>query len=398
VAWITEARAREVLEGDTYRRVWVRGGRLIQGGAVATLAFWTAAFWWRAIALPPGASFDLAEVPRVGDLFSVTVDPVLPTLVAALLALAVINAAGFASRFVVGSAAFVGGTAVAWAFLSTSALVGATELKDTAARAVAAWAMAAICVAVSIAIAEVLPLSDSARRAQRAKRATDCRDAVARMRTRLRRHPLGDATVSPYTPRKTRGVIVLWYVAPALASVLPFVPYAIASGGAEGRAAIFVAGSIALLVLGVTAFCHQAIGAFYEAPDQTRRGAVIVNATEAALLSAALIWVCIVMSTLISPIPVLAIVPFVALVASSLGVAAPCWWHRKGRGWFASAVMANRILRLQRRGFNRDLVVAAAEKVALSHATPDVPVRQRTSPVGGGKVRRRVRRVAGLRK
>jgi hypothetical protein len=364
VEWITEERARGVIESDTYRRVWARGGQLVLGGMAAALVCWGAAFWWRAIALPAGTSFDFAGVPRVGDLFSVTVDPVLPTLVAALLALAVIKAGGFASRFVVAGASFAGGMAIAWAVLSTSALVGAVELKDTAARAVAAWAMAAICVAVGIAIAEVLPLSDSARRAQRAKRAVEYRDAIARIRVRLKQRPLGDMTASPYAPQQNRWVLVLWYIVPALASALPFVPYAVASVPEEGRAALLVAGTIAVFLLGVVACCDQVIVAAYETADETRRTAVIANIAIGVLLSGALIWICVVMFTLVWPIPLLALAPLVALFSGLVGIVAPYWWRQRGRGWLATAGIANRTFALQRRGFSQDLVIAAIEKVA----------------------------------
>ncbi|WP_143733634.1 hypothetical protein [Microbacterium sp. RU33B] len=147
------------------RRVIVRSVKVAVSGVLGALAILTVANWALLVFEPPSISVSdlfVAALP-----FSHTVDPVLPTLITALLALAVVKASRFAPGFVVGTALHCGLLGSTWAVLCAVALLAPHDSDDAVLDSlVAGVGLGVVVIAVTVVLTEVLPLSADLREKQ----------------------------------------------------------------------------------------------------------------------------------------------------------------------------------------------------------------------------------------
>lgn len=344
------------------RRVALRGLRLLGGGAVAAAYVWGIAL--SVALLTPRAEGAPVVIPRTGDLFAAGVDPVLPTLVGALLALAVMKAGGFASGFIVGASSLIGGTAVMWMLLSASAVLGPDAPENAGPTAIAAVAMAAICVIVAVAVSEVLPLSERSRRRQLRKKAADKRDAAVRLRERVQAHPVLAVGATPYAPARAWGLLIAWYAAALVIAPLAMVPYAVTSEPSEGLAAALIGGILGLLLGSLVALCHWLVVERYELPTpRSERQSYWVAFGFVVACAGATVALCVALFFLVWPIPLIACVPLVVVVVVLLATFLPMLRPMRRLGLLAQVAVADRSFALQRAGWRYDELLGALDRV-----------------------------------
>ena len=356
--------ARELLRRDARRRGLKRAGGLIVSGFLGSLALWEIALLWAVIAADiTGTTPDLL---RIGDPFAASVDPVLPTLVSALLALAVVKATGLGSEIIVWVSSLIGAMGVSWAFLSASALIGADRPPHAVSNTVASAALAAVCVAVAVAITEVLPLSASLRRTQQHSRLAHTRKATALLISRANEKGILHPRPAWHRPRASTWTLTFWYVTPPVVILLSFVPYAATADPDERAASFVVAGAFAALVIAIVWTTHTAIVGHLQSTDTLRRSAFGTAMGLVLLLEAALVALSIAMLVLVWPIPVLVVAPVVVSVvvlAAALLPLAP--WFRTERPWglLTHAAVTRRSFTLQRRAARIHDLVAAERRL-----------------------------------
>lgn len=358
---MSRSRARGLLRSDVSRRATVRAVKLSWGGLIAALYVWGIAITIRLIEMD--GSGDTFALPRAGDLFSATVDPVLPTLVGALLALAVIKAGGFAPEFIVGVSSLIGGTAIMWMLLSFTALIGTAVPPDAASNAVAAAAMAIVCAAVTIALSEVLPLSERGRRRQLRRRSADIRDRVLRLHAHRAARPVLRTDARPYSPRAARGLLVAWYALAIAVAPLAMLPYALGSESDERVAAFAVGAMLAALLGGLVGLCHWCTVELYESSQRFENSNVGLSIFSVIMLSLAIVAPCIAFLGLVWPIRLLAVVLLMVTTAVLFATFAPMVRPLPRGGLLAQAVVAERSFALQRAGWRYDQVRAAVARL-----------------------------------
>jgi hypothetical protein len=217
---LTKEAARSTLENDALRRVVSRAAQLAFSGSYGAVLVLLAGFTWAPFQSEPG-SVPLHALADAAVPFAMTVDPVLPTLVTALLALSVVKAGKFAPRFVVGTAALCGFFASSWAVLSLVALFAerASE-RGLSNNAVAGVGLGVVAVAVTVVLMEVLPLSNRPREkllTARLLRAEELLTRARRRYTRLTRR----YNQRPYRRPATVCLIGAWYLATVAAGLGP---------------------------------------------------------------------------------------------------------------------------------------------------------------------------------
>jgi hypothetical protein len=359
----TRRQARELLQADAYRRVFVRAAKLLWGGLVAMGMVWNAAFIVAIVVDSVEGPDGVYDVARVGDFFSATVDPVLPALVGALLALAVIKAGGFAPGFIIGASTLIGGMAVMWALLTATALIGAPEPHKAMENAVSAAALTLVCVVVSIAVSELLPLSEQSRRRQLRKRADQKRDAAVRLRARLAARPVLAPASRPYSPASARRWLVGWYLAAAIACPASMLAYALPAEPDERGATFVVATAFAFLVCLLVGCCQGVAVVVYETPDAERRRVIIGSSLAALACAAVIVTLSIVLTTLLWPIPLLAIAPLVLVAVVLFATVAPLLRPMPRWGLLAQVAPAHRLFGQQWSGWRADRIVIATKRL-----------------------------------
>ncbi|GAA5207571.1 hypothetical protein [Microbacterium kyungheense] len=207
---MSRERARAVLEFDVLRRVIVRSVKVAFSGVLGALAVLSASNWVRLLTEAPNIS--LPGLFEAALPFSHTVDPVLPTLITALLALAVVKASRFAPGFVVGTALLCGFLGSTWAVLSALALLAPHNSDAVLDSLVTGIGLGVVVIAVTVVLTEVLPLSAELREKQLHANLERAESLLARATGRLRlRYPHGVATL----------VMFAWFSATVLVALTP---------------------------------------------------------------------------------------------------------------------------------------------------------------------------------
>lgn len=247
---MTETMSKEqaviVLESDIMQRVATRTVRLTLGGLIGAAAVMSLTALTGLVRNPiQPISFDIYLESTVP--FAETVDPVLPTLVTALLALSVVKVGRFAPGFVVGTATLCGFLASTWATMSVLALFAPEKYERSAANdAVAGVGLGLVAVAVTVVLAEVLPLSSRVRERQ-------LKDSIAKLEAT--RHLAGGRAARllshlsnrPYSPREIRWAIASAYV---VTVSLPLV--VIVAWGLGARTSAATAVDVAIVALSLS--------------------------------------------------------------------------------------------------------------------------------------------------
>lgn len=274
--------AEALLRTDAVRRVWLRAAKLTGAAFILALLVWEITLVWVIIpTLPEGAG---AGFPRIGDSFGESVDPVLPSLVGALLAVAVIKATSFGSEILMHTADLIAGLAVFWAFMSLSALLPVATA-DAGAHALSAVALAAVCVAVSVTITEVLPLSERVRRRQLHRQTSTTQAACNALVARASGARLLRTASRPISPRKSWWILVCCYVIPPLAVLAASAPFVLVIPHGLHDVVFVIAVGGATLLIGLIAAIHQLAIEYLQSTGSLRR----FNLAMAGLIALALL-------------------------------------------------------------------------------------------------------------
>lgn len=162
--------------------------------------------------------------------FAESAGVVLPTFVAALLALAVLEATQFGAATVTQIVIFIGGLAATWGWVAGFAfLVGELNGADTLAAAV----LALVCVLVAAVIVEVLPLGAEVRAEESEYRQQRVRATFDELRAGWEKRSGAPADLSRRRTNRAVLIVVSWYAASVVAAV-GVVLVAAAVGGAAG--------------------------------------------------------------------------------------------------------------------------------------------------------------------
>lgn len=211
-----------VLERDAMRRVWARSVRVTFSGVVGATAVLSLAVWVRLLSTNL-RSIDAPSIFEAALPFSRTIDPVLPTLITALLALAVVKASRFAPGFIVGTAVLCGFLASTWGLLGLLALFAPAATEGAEAdNAVAGVGLGVVAVAVTVVLTEVLPLSKELRDRQLQERLARNKTLASRASSRARRVSVR-FSAGTHGAREARLIIIGWYLATAVVVLVPIV-------------------------------------------------------------------------------------------------------------------------------------------------------------------------------
>lgn len=342
-----------VLRDDTRRRVVRRGARLILYGLVGAALIIVV---WGARALltrePMGTipGFFEASVP-----FAQTVDPVLPTLITALLALAVVKASRFAPAFVVSTATLCGFLGSMWAVMSVLSLLAPSAVDDLkVGTALMGMALGSVVVSVTVVLTEVLPLSAEVRENQ-------LRDDVQRVERQLTHAK--ERLTRTYTRGDAILVIAAWGAATLAIVVLPTLglTFIVSLGffrgaGSLGDVWLYTAMSFVLILAGFVAIA-------FGLPRRREDEGAVAGWSYIVVMAIAMVLVLTMIEPLIrgEPVPWLTAVATVWLAVLLLSALVPSWFPKLPRlGLLGQAGMSWRLYSLEKRSDYLQVVAAAA--------------------------------------
>ncbi|HET6301853.1 hypothetical protein [Microbacterium sp.] len=379
---MSKEQASNVLESDILRRVAIRGGGLILSGLLgAATVMWLTGFFELVRNPTRSVGPDLFLQPTVP--FAETVDPVLPTLVTALLALSVVKVGKFAPGFVVGTASLCGFLASMWATMSTLALVapGADD-RSAANDTVAGIALGAVAVAVTVVLAEVLPLSRRVRQKQLEDSLAKTR-AVHSLATKRSASVMSRFRESPYSSPAASWTVATWYLA-TIAMALT-VPLAWALGAQTPAAAVadvwIVAASLSVIMSLELIALHGLARFRLEVPTWKDERTPFAFILVIAAVGASALTISFPLATAFAGPFIYGLIPGAWSILLLISGLLPLWARLPKWGWFGQVVMAQRGWTLQRREDRLSRVQRATEIDAMprraTHSNDRLTWRQR---------------------
>lgn len=347
---------------------------LLLGGLLGALAVMTFAVWFwifrdpKRLSLPE--TYLNAAVP-----FAETIDPVLPTLVTALLALSVVKVGKFAPGFVVSTATLCGYLASTWSVLSVVAVAAPTQSgRSPANAAITAVGLGIVAVAVTVVLAEVLPLSSRVRDEQLNRALTRTAAALTTAQSNERR--MMGRFPRPYSAAEAGWLVVAWYLLSiGLSLVLVLVALVVPTPRLPMTVVWAVSGSVCLMLLLILTSLHVAARFRLEATALRDEATTFVffPILFAAGATALVIALVAVLNALLGGLFVFAWIPAIWAVVVLASGTLPLWLQLPKWGWLAQVVAVRGVHRLQKRGQRfREVQTAAVVDRAPEQVAPSV--------------------------